>query len=99
MGRVRLCPTCPGAEPLDGPPTEGPSIVCRPMQLSRSLGATGRERDATGVLLTAEGDPSSIEQYCLTRYTSCPVWVAEKRRIAESRAKLRADADLAPSGA
>jgi len=59
------------------------------MMLQRDMGQTSKERHPTGVVLTAEGDPSSIAAYCTDRYTACPIWVGEKHRVWARRKKLR----------
>lgn len=50
--------------------------------------------------LTAYENASSLNAFCASRYTQCPVWVREKRAIAERKARELHDEinATAPSG-
>lgn len=103
---------CPAAAPVAGTTPERAGVICGVMQQDRlreqGIGITPTQlaisRDgADGVLLTAKGDPSTIERLCCGEavpvlddaghyardsYTYCPVWQAEKDRLSEGRAML-----------
>lgn len=75
MRSVAVLPVvaCPAAEPLAGPPTHGPSVVCHVLRNDRaralghglSAGAAGLERNsADGVLVTEQSDPSTLHRLC-----------------------------------
>jgi len=83
---------CPAATSLEGPPDRGPSALCGVMLHDDRVTGDSDLRGA-GVLITSRSDPSSYSGFCAGAYVKCPVWQAEKERIARESRVLRADLD------
>jgi hypothetical protein len=97
-------PTCPAAEALEGPPTAGPSVVCRAMVRDEEQTDQIVHGESASPLVTARRDPSTLYGFCCGKaiprstaddvearasYTFCPVWELEKKRIEERKEMMK----------
>jgi hypothetical protein len=86
-------PRCPAAELLAGPPTKGPSVICRVMKLHSERTDSIIEGMVGGVLITDRDHSTVLRGFCCGKglprlredspprghYTFCPVWQAAEQ--------------------
>jgi len=107
MTPMSLSPRCPAAELLAGPPTRGPSAICRVMQQEDARVDHVQEREITGALITDRDKPTVLRGFCCGKgfpkqregeparghYTFCPIWEAAE---AAERQRLEAEGRVLP---
>jgi hypothetical protein len=111
---VSLQARCPAAELFAGPPTSGPSVLCRALVRDEARTDQILHGRNASPLATLQRDPTTVLGFCcgegLPRatddvsrphghYTFCPIWELEKKRIAEAKEMMREPAQKGMSAA
>lgn len=84
----KLKPTCPAADSVGGE-----TILCGVIRHDRRRESrTSQVESGQGVVIERRTDPSTYANLCCGEYSKCPVWRAEKDRLAAGEKGLNDEA-------